>query len=820
MMTQWQACKEEAKEALLLFRLGDFYEAFYEDATLISKEIGLTLTARQGIPMCGVPFHTAESYIDKLIAKGFKIAIAEQMEDPKEAKGIVKREIVRIVTPGTIVNSGLLHDKKNNYFVSVAKWGSTYGIGALDVTTCEFRVFEQVSEPKAIDELCRLKPSEILVPEPFPFLKELSFHFGFLANERKGLGLDLSTEVLKSHFDVETLDGFGLKNRQAAICAAGALLLYLKEELGLNLEHIRSIESETKEQMAIDRSTMRNLGIDTELTDLLDETYTPMGGRLIRKWIQTPLLCPREIAERQEQISSYMDRFEASKRGREILSQIRDIERLMMRISSGFASPRDVYALGTSLSHLPLLKKTLDLPSLFDAENLATTILNAMNESPPLRVGEGDLFKEGYKKEIDELRKLCRDSMSWMAGYQIRLREESGIKTLKVGYTKAFGYYIEVSRAQSEKVPPSFQRRQTLINAERFITQELKEFEHQVLTAEERLKAIEIECFEELKKEVAREAPSVHAAAIAIAKQDVFLSFAKVAQMYGWVRPQVDESAVFEIVEGRHPVIEKAIGKAAFIPNDTHLDAEKQLMLITGPNMAGKSTYIRQVALIAILAQMGSFVPAKSAHIGLIDKVFSRIGASDDLARGQSTFMVEMSETANILNNATSRSLVLLDEIGRGTSTYDGISIAWAVAEYLLTTPRKMAKTLFATHYWELTKLENEFSHALNFQTAVEEAPSGIVFLRKIVRGGTDKSYGIHVAKLAGIPQKAIRRAEKMLEELEQSQTSQLSLFVEEPQKHPLFQELQKIDPLNLTPLEAQHKLLLLKELSEKLDGV
>lgn len=770
MISQWQVCKTEAKEALLLFRLGDFYEAFYEDAKLISKEIGLTLTARQGIPMCGVPFYTAESYIDKLIAKGFKIAIAEQTEDPKAAKGLVKREIVRIVTPGTIISSQLLSDKKNNFFASIVLVGSVYGLAALDLTTAEFRVQEFDKEQLLIDELCRLKPKELLVPEPFAFLKELSHSFPFLANE-KAMDPKRCLDALMARFDVQNL-------KKPLSLSAGSLLLYLKEVLNLPLEHIHSIQTNSSsEMMAIDRPTMRNLEIGDSFVDLLDETLTPMGGRLLRQWVQYPLLSVAEIEKRQEEVQSFLNRAEVSKKARELLSEVRDLERLMMKISARYAGPRDVFALGVSLSHLPAIRKTLDLDQIFDAGPIALRILTAMNDSPPLRVGEGDIFKDGYHPELDHLRLLCKDSMSWMAGYQLKLREQTGIKTLKVGYTKAFGYYIEVSRAQSEKIPAAFQRRQTLINAERFITPELKEFEHQVLTAEERSKAIEAELFEQLRAEIAKEAFYVNAAAKTIARIDVLLSFAKVAHLNQWIRPIVDESDSLEIIEGRHPVIERAIGKASFIPNDTKLDPKQQLMLITGPNMAGKSTYIRQVALLVILAQIGSYIPAKSAQIGVVDKIFSRIGASDDLARGQSTFMVEMSETANILNQATSRSLVLLDEIGRGTSTYDGISIAWAVAEYLLTTPKKQAKTLFATHYWELTKLENEYAHAVNFQTAVQEIPSGIVFLRKIIRGGTDKSYGIHVARLAGLPPKVIKRAEERLKELEKKQESQLLLF-------------------------------------------
>lgn len=816
MMAQWHVCKEQAKDALLFFRLGDFYEAFYEDAQVMSKEIGLTLTARQGIPMCGVPFHTSENYIDKLIAKGFKVAVAEQTEDPKAAKGLVKREIARIVTPGTIINSQLINDKKNNFFVSISQTNTRFGLAILDVTTAEFRAKEFEKQQDLFDELCRLNPAEILAPKSCDFLQDLSQLFTFAANLKETLPPGLSADVLTGHFDVHNLEGFGLRGKQAAIIAAGSLLLYLKEEFNLPLEHIVSIQSDFNSQfMAIDRSTMRNLELTDSLLDLLDETCTPMGGRLLKNWMQYPLLSCPAIEERQQAITSYIEKPDVSKKARELLSQVRDLERLVMKISTRYAGPRDLFALGVSLSHIAPLSSILSI-ELPDTASLSQKILSCMNESPPLRIGEGDIFRDGYNQELDRLRNLNKDSMSWMARYQMDLREQTGLKTLKVGYTRAFGYYIEVSRLQSEKIPDSFHRRQTLTNAERFITEELKQFEQQVLTAEERSKAIEAELYEALRLEIVAKSAHISAVAKAIARIDVLLSLAVVATKYNWVKPVVDTSDVLEIIEGRHPVIEKSIGSAFFIPNDTLLTPEQQLMLITGPNMAGKSTYIRQTALITVLAQIGSYVPAKAARIGLIEKIFSRIGASDDLARGQSTFMVEMSETANILNNATTRSLVLLDEIGRGTSTYDGISIAWAVAEYLLTTVNKQAKVLFATHYWELTELEAEYPHAVNFQTAVKETPSGVVFLRKIVKGGTDKSYGIHVAKLAGLPPKAIKRAEQMLKELEKKPDPQIPLFTADPQEHPVLVELSKIDLLNLTPLQAHHKLCELLTISSK----
>lgn len=849
MMAQWHACKAQAKEALLFFRLGDFYEAFYEDAQLIAKEMGLTLTARQGIPMCGVPFHTAELYVDKLVAKGYKIALAEQTEDPKQVKGLVKREIVRIVTPGTLINSQLLSDKKNNFFLSIAQVGSVFGLAILDLTTAEFRVMEVEQEAELLDEVFRLRPAELLVSRRFQemhplFLKELSQSFPFVVNEKESLDLKLAYSALTAHFKVQNLDGFGLKGQTAAITAAGALLQHLKEDLILPLDHLSAIQTETSLQtLSIDRASLRNLELTESMTDgsskhtlleLLDETKTPMGARLLRHWIKHPLLNLSEIQKRQEAIAAFLQTPSLLKKGRDLLEPIKDIERLLMKLSARYATPRDLFSLGVSLSQIAPLKEALlslncpsiqeQLMALPDGSALSQKILSQLNENPPLRIGEGDLFRDGVHPELDRLRHLSKESMSWMAQYQVTLREQTGIKTLKVTYTKAFGYSIEVTRAQSEKIPAHFQRRQTLVNGERFITEELKQFEHQVLTAEAKSKALETELYEALRTEVTAEAAQLTRAARILAHLDVLCSLAKVAQERRFVRPVVDDSDQLSILGGRHPIIDRAIGSASFIPNDTHLSQSQQMMLITGPNMAGKSTYIRQVALIAILAQIGSYVPAESAHIGLIDKVFSRIGASDDLARGQSTFMVEMSETANILNNATSRSLVLLDEIGRGTSTYDGISIAWAVAEYLLTTPNKQAKTLFATHYWELTRLENEFPHAQNHQIAVQEAPSGIVFLRKIIRGGTDKSYGIHVAKLAGLPFKAIKRAEEMLLQLETKTPrkkskldEQLPLFAPPVlQEHPALELLRKIDPNHLTPLQALTQLMELQLLAKK----
>lgn len=847
MMAQWHACKEECGDALLFFRLGDFYEAFYQDAETIAKAVGLTLTARQGIPMCGVPHHTSEVYIDKLIGHGFKIAIAEQMGDPKLIKGLVERKIVRTVTPGTLINSQLLSDKKPNYFASLSQIGSVFGLSLLDLTTADFSVSEFERLQDVIDELCRIRPAEFLaskrLSKTHPLLfKELSLHFSFLLNEKGDelFDLELAEKTLQDHFRIRSLETFGLRGQVAAITAAGALIAHLKVQLNVPLEPITSIRTEPLSRyMSLDRAALKNLeliesfseeGSKHTLWHLLDHTATAMGGRALRHWIQHPLLSIAEIQERQDAIEKFLAFPEKAREIRFHLEGVRDIERLMMKTAARYASPRDLLALGLSIAKIPHLRQELSsfpigsiLCSLEDPNPLAERILQALTEAPPLRIGEGDIFRDGYHQELDSLRSLSRESTSWIARYQIQLREETGIKTLKVGFTKAFGYYIEVTHAQAEKIPASFQRRQTLVGGERFITEELKHFEQKALTAEEKAKALETQLFEELRKEVSSKIELVHAFSREIARIDALLSLALVAKEMGYVRPLIDESTTLHIIKGRHPIIEHAIGKSKFIPNDTFLDQKQQLFLITGPNMAGKSTYIRQVALIVILAQMGSFVPAESAHIGLIDKVFSRIGASDDIARGQSTFMVEMTETANILHNATSRSLVILDEIGRGTSTYDGISIAWAVAEFLLTTPQKQAKTLFATHYWELTRLEKEFPHAINYQVAVQETSQGIVFLRKILPGGTDKSYGIHVAKLAGLPAKALKRAEEMLQELEakhpkqkkQTPQEQLLFAIQEPD-HPLLTEVKNIDVNQLTPMQALQKLMDLQAMARE----
>lgn len=815
MMAQWHSCKKQAGQALLLFRMGDFYEAFYEDAATLAKELDLTLTSRQGIPMSGIPHHSGEPYVDKLVAKGYRVAIAEQVESSKEAKGLVKREIVRVVTPGTLITSSLLSERSNNFFASVVQVGSLYGLAFLDLTTAEFRIIEFEQEHDLLNEVYRLRPVEFLTSQKFAdkhpaFFEEIRKNHEVLINTHADWHFEhqVTYNFLIHHFKVHSMDGFGLKGMVPGIHAAGALLQYLKEELTLPIEHITEIQPyNTSHFLSLDRMTLRHLELidplhegnrKNTLLGVLDHTQTPMGARLLRQWVKQPLLSLSEIHRRQEGVQAFYDSPSYMQRIGSKLEHVRDLERLMMRISSGFASPRDLVSLRFSMESLPEIKTLFmnlaDQSSLISQEahkidfvpEMARLIASAIVEDPPIKITEGRIFCDGYNPELDELREISRDSKSWIARYQNQIREETGIKTLKVGFNRMFGYYIEVSKGQADKMPDTFQRRQTLVNGERFISPELKSYETKVLTAEERIAAIENELFQALRLEVAKYAKNVLTTAHALAKIDCLRALAEVARAHQYTKPLVDDSSVLSISEGRHPIIEIAHGGEKFISNDTLLDGESnQLLLITGPNMAGKSTYIRQVALITIMAQIGSFIPAKKAHIGLIDKVFTRIGASDDLSRGQSTFMVEMTETANILHNATSRSLVILDEIGRGTSTYDGISIAWSVAEYLLITEGKKAKTLFATHYWELTKLEEKIPGAVNYNVAVQENAEEIIFLRKIIKGGTDKSYGIHVGRLAGLPQEVIARAKEILVHLEENANQKNVFEPSKPKRQP-----------------------------------
>ncbi len=863
MMAQWNRCKSASKGSLLFFRMGDFYEAFYDDAVVMARELELTLTKRQSIPMAGVPHHTVDTYIDRLVSKGHRVAIAEQTEDPRKAKGLVRREIVRHVTPGTVVNSSLLSDKSNNFFASLVSLGHHYGLAFLDLTTAEFMVIEFNDERTLLNELYRLRPAEILVSEGMKkqhieIFDDMKTSYTVMVTTQEDWMFDHhhAYEFLTSHFSVHNLDGFGLKGVSSGVTAAGVLLRHLSESLSLPVDHITKIRPySTDECMVLDRITQRNLELTESLSDgskkntlldVLDRTSTPMGGRLMRHWVKQPLLSVKKIRKRHDAVEALTAAPLLLMELVDALDKVRDIERLMTKISANYATARDIVSLRLSLEQIPRVKEMLSsatstdtlvehhMNKLSNIGHIISRIAAALVDEPPARLSDGGYIRKDYCAVLDRLYDIRKNSKEWLAQYQARLRKETGIKTLKVGYTKVFGYYIDVSKGQAENMPDTFQRRQTLVNNERFISPELKEYEHTVLTAEEKISALESELFSALREEVAAHSATIFSIAQAIAHIDVLASLARVARDNRYAKPTVDNSQQCSITMGRHPIIEMSLMSEQFIPNDTSMDStDNRLLIITGPNMAGKSTYIRQVALIAIMAQMGSFVPAKEAHIGIIDKVFSRIGANDDLSRGQSTFMVEMTETANILNNATSRSLVILDEIGRGTSTYDGISLAWAVAEYLLIYPEKQAKTLFATHYWELTEMEHKFPGCVNHSIAVQECDDTIVFLRKIVRGSTNKSYGIHVARLAGLPNDVIHRAKEILSHLEndpdrtktfdhseqtkmvpatavKSSNNEVQLLLFEPEKNyndSVASDLKKLDINNFTPLQALQKL-------------
>jgi DNA mismatch repair protein MutS len=846
MMAQWYACKKQAQDALLLFRLGDFYEAFYEDASILAKELDLTLTKRQNIPMSGIPYHAAEGYIEKLVEKGFLVAIAEQTEDPKAVKGLVKREVVRTVSPGTILHSSFLSDKANNFFASIAQVNALFALSLLDLSTGELRVLELENERELENELFRRTPSEILISE-----KSLPIFTPLFDRLKQVLKIRINTAEtshfehqkcynwLLSHFQVHSLDGLGLKGKIAAINATGALLCYLQDDLSISVENIKQLQFDhLSSYMSIDQMTQRNLELtmplhtgskNLTLLKLLDQTLTPMGGRLLKSWVIHPLLSLEKIKNRQDAIEDLLENPKNSRSLKTGLQDIRDLERLIMRVSTGRSTPRDFTGLRYSLEQIPDTRLSLTsfqapllqmlLSHLPDPKEVVQLIQTTLVDEPPIKLGEAMVIRPGVSPELDELRSLKSNNQAWLASYQEKLKESTGIKTLKIIYSKAFGYCIEVSRGQADRVPETFQRRQTLVNAERFISPELKDYEDKILTAEEKIQSLEQTLYDTLRKTVSTHLPLIKKIAKAIANLDCLLSLMTVARDRHYHRPHVDDSSELHIEGGRHPVVEASLFEDSFIPNQTHLKDTCQLMLITGPNMAGKSTYIRQVAMITIMAQIGSYVPAKSARIGIVDQVFSRVGASDDLSRGHSTFMVEMTETANILNHATPRSLIILDEIGRGTSTYDGISIAWSVAEYLLSLKGEGVKTLFATHYWELTELAKENPKVQNFHVAVQETADTIVFLRKILEGCTDKSYGIHVARLAGIPYPAIKRAEQKLHELEdknlppipKKEDLQLPLFSPDIEQDlassEILSELKALDSSQMTPLDALQKI-------------
>ena len=798
MMQHYIKTKEEYEDCILFYRLGDFYEMFFEDAETVSRELELTLTGKdcgltERAPMCGVPFHAADNYINRLVEKGYKVAICEQVEDPKLAKGIVKREVIRVVTPGTNLYTQALDETKNNYIMSVAYISNRFGIAFADVTTGAFMVTEVEKLRNFLDELYKFSPAELICNEAFCMsgvdLEELRnrLHLSVSALDNWYFDDDFCQRTLKDHFHVGTLEGLGLKDYDCASIAAGALLTYLLETQKNSLDHMRKITPYvTDKYMLIDSSTRRNLELTETMREkekrgsllwVLDKTKTAMGARMLRSFIEQPLIEEEAINQRLDAVEEInrqeMDREEI----REYLGPVYDLERLISRVSYQSANPRDLIAFKTSIGMIPPIRRLLgqfqseELKKVYEdmdeLQDLYQVLDKAIVEDPPLAMKEGGIIKDGYDRQIDDYRQAKTKGKTWLAELEAEEKEKTGIKNLKIKYNKVFGYYLEVTNSFKDMVPDYYTRKQTLTNAERYITPRLKELEDMILGAEDKLYALEYDRFAEIRNMIAGEVDRIQKTARAIAKLDAYLSMALVASRNQYVRPKINTRGVIDIKDGRHPVVEKMITNDMFIPNDTYLDNGKnRISVITGPNMAGKSTYMRQTALIVLMAQIGSFVPASKANIGIVDRIFTRVGASDDLASGQSTFMVEMTEVANILRNATSKSLLILDEIGRGTSTFDGLSIAWAVIEHISNPKLLGAKTLFATHYHELTELEGKLPGVNNYCIAVKERGDDIVFLRKIVKGGADKSYGIQVAKLAGVPDSVISRAKELVEEL------------------------------------------------------
>ena len=798
MMVEYKKTKEQYPDCILFYRLGDFYEMFFEDAVTVSRELSLTLTGKEcGLeeraPMCGVPYHAVESYLTKLVQKGYKVAIAEQMEDPKLAKGLVRREVIRVVTPGTLTSSQALDETKNNFLMGIVYLGDCFGIASCDITTGDFFVTEVQSERELLDELAHFTPSEIVCNQAF-FMSGIDMdelknrcQAYISALDPRFFSDDGCRRILKEHYRVASLDGLGLGDCPTGVIAAGAVMQYMYETQKSDLSHITSITPySTGQYMVLDVSTRRNLELLETLREkqkrgtllwVLDKTRTAMGARLLRSFIEQPLIRKEAILDRQNGVEELNLNYISREEIREYLNSIYDLERLIGRISYKTANARDLLSFKSSLDMLPYIRDLLreftspvlaqiceDLDPLEDLRDL---IASSIVDEPPLSVREGNMIREGFNGEADQLRDAKTEGKTWLAELEARERDKTGIKNLKIKFNKVFGYYFEVTNSFKDLVPEYFVRKQTLVNAERFTTPELKELEDVILGAEDKLVSLEYDLFCQVRDQVASQVVRIQKTAKAIASIDVFTSLSLVATRNNYVKPKINEKGVIQIKNGRHPVVELMLRDDLFVANDTCLDNGKnRISIITGPNMAGKSTYMRQTALIVLMAQIGSFVPADEANIGICDRIFTRVGASDDLASGQSTFMVEMTEVANILRNATKNSLLILDEIGRGTSTFDGLAIAWAVVEYICNTKVLGAKTLFATHYHELTELEGTLSGVNNYCIAVKEQGDDIVFLRKIVKGGADKSYGIQVAKLAGVPDPVIRRAKELVEEL------------------------------------------------------
>lgn len=857
MFRQYMGMKSEVPDAILFFRMGDFYEMFFDDAKKASRLLGITLTSRgtlngEKVPMCGVPHHSSKSYIAKLIENGCKVAVCEQVEDPQTAKGILKREVIRVVTPGSVLEDGEVDSKSNLYMAALAGREKPFGLAHLDLSTGEFRVTEIEEWDEILDELGRIKPAELLILEK----DDLALARGLSSYRLEVLSKEVFHEglaegLLKKQLEVRSLTPFGCEGMEQGILAAGALIHYVQTTQKANPDHIKDLVTyRLGDFMFLDEATTANLelfrtvrrqSVRGSLFQILDRTVTPMGSRRLRKWIGYPLLDLREIRRRLAAVASFRSDRVFREEMREHLEGILDMERLNARISMGRANARDLVALKESSRRLPAVKERLaGSPSellneiagkLDPLQDVAELIERAICEEPPVSLKEGGLIREGYHEELDRLIRATRDGKTWIADLAATEQKRTGIASLKVGYNRVFGYYIEISKANLRLVPSDYVRKQTLANGERYVTEKLKEYEDLVLGAEEKKVALEFDIFEEVRRRVALENQRIRETGKRIGEVDALASLAEAAELKGYTSPEVNEETVIDIVDGRHPVIEETVRDEDFVPNDIHLDdQEQQILIITGPNMAGKSTVLRQVALTVLMAQMGSFVPASRATIGLVDRIFTRIGASDDLTKGQSTFMVEMNETANILRHATPRSLVILDEIGRGTSTYDGLSIAWAVAETLHDRDDRGVRTLFATHYHELTELVATKPRVKNFNIAVKEWNDQIIFLRKVVPGGTSRSYGIQVARIAGLPQKVIRRAREILDNLERGEgnevgsprmameqrerdkeeTMQLSLFGAQDQR--LKKWIQNLDISSMSPLEALIEINKMKE--------
>ena len=866
MMQHYMETKKEYPDCVLFYRLGDFYEMFFDDALTVSKELEITLTGKdcglsERAPMCGVPFHALDSYLYRLVQKGYKVAIAEQMEDPRQAKGLVKREVIRVVTPGTITSSQVLDETKNNYLMGIVYMDGIYGISTADISTGDFMVTEVDSERELFDEINKFSPSEIICNNALYMsgvdMDELKNRYQVVitALDSRFFGEESCRRILMEHFKVGALVGLGLEDYATGIIAAGAVMQYIYETQKSTLEHITTVTPySTGQYMVIDTSTRRNLELVETMREkqkrgtllwVLDKTKTAMGARLLRACIEQPLIHRDEIIRRQNAVEELNMNYISREEICEYLNPIYDLERLIGRISYKTANPRDLIAFRSSLEMLPYIKQILgefnsELLAEFGREldplqDIFRLIGDAIVEEPPITVREGGIIKDGYNQEADKLRQAKTEGKNWLAELEAKEKEKTGIKTLKVKFNKVFGYYFEVTNSFKDQVPDYYIRKQTLTNAERFTTDELKQLEDIIMGAEEKLVSLEYDLFCEVRDKIGAEVIRIQKTAKSIAGIDVFCSLSVVATRRNYVKPSINDKGVIQIKNGRHPVVEQMMRDDMFVANDTFLDNGKnRLSVITGPNMAGKSTYMRQVALIVLMAQLGSFVPAQEADIGICDRIFTRVGASDDLASGQSTFMVEMTEVANILRNATRNSLLVLDEIGRGTSTFDGLSIAWAVIEHISNSKLLGAKTLFATHYHELTELEGTIAGVKNYCIAVKEQGDDIVFLRKIVRGGADKSYGIQVAKLAGVPDSVIARAKEIAEELSDADITarakeiaeissnitqhkavpkpdevdmqQLSFF-DTVKDDDIIQELDSLELSTMTPLDAMNTL-------------